>query len=76
VYFSKSSFPLFVTKNVVFVHVPLNANELLLPTPFPEEGRAFTVSNCFSYSSVLTNRVSISYQFLIMPSSLHTNISI
>jgi len=31
-----------VSKNTVFVCVPLNANELLLPAPFPEEGRALT----------------------------------
>ncbi len=29
-------------KHAVFVHVSLNANELLLPPPFPEEGCAFT----------------------------------
>ncbi len=29
-------------KRAVLVHVSLNANELLLPVPFPEQGCAFT----------------------------------
>jgi len=29
-------------KQAVFVHVSLNANELLLPAPYLEEGGAFT----------------------------------
>ncbi|MDQ9671521.1 hypothetical protein, partial [Serratia marcescens] len=32
-----------VSKNTLFMCVPLNANELLLPAPFLEEGRALIV---------------------------------
>ena len=42
IYYSLSNLPLFgcEQKHAVFVCVPLNANELLLPAPFPEEGGA------------------------------------
>jgi len=44
IYYSLSNLPLFGSeqKHAVFVCVPLNANELLLPAPFPEEGGALT----------------------------------
>ncbi len=44
IYYSLSNLPLFgcEQKQAVFVCVPLNANELLLPAHFPEEGGALT----------------------------------
>jgi len=49
IYCSLSNLPLFgyEQKHAIFVCVPLNENELLLPAPFPEEGRALT-----AYTSV------------------------